>query len=171
MNDFVPYTQIAGTVPQTGIHPEILELLRQNNERMRMIEEALYSDSEKEEEEDEPLTQEERIAGTIRGITNAINETPVLSHLLDDGRLLLRGLLIKMNLIEKNNTMPTQTQTHPDQHGYNEQPTDTEKLKYALGILLPILPELPDMLVTLANMSQNDQPLYHSIVNKLKAAI
>lgn len=161
---------ISGTTTSTS--PEmaaILELLRQNNERMNAIEDAINGTDDDELEEPE-RTEEERIMGIVKQASEIVKDNQPLSDLVNDFRLLFRVGLKKFG-IDLSKETTAMTATAPTTPPPAATADNGEKIKYAFTILMPLMPDLPEILVALANLSQNDPETFNLVVKKMRAAL
>jgi hypothetical protein len=162
LNEYTGYTMGNVTTPppangaadQSAILAPILEILRRQEERMEALEEQLYAEP-KEEEEEDPTIVEKIISG--------INASPQLSGLVDD----LRGF-VKIFIHKLVPAGPVQQQPNMTQ---SATMNDQEKVQYAFSILIPLLPDLPDMLKRLADLATSDREAFDFVVKKMRSAL
>jgi hypothetical protein len=156
----------------TSSSPEmaaILELLKRQDERMYAIEDAINGTDEDEMDEPE-RTEEDRIIGIVKQASEIVKDNQPLSDLVNDFRLLFRVGLKKFGIdLSKENT--AMTATAPTTPPPAATADNGEKIKYAFTILMPLMPDLPEILVALANLSQNDPETFNLVVKKMRAAL
>jgi hypothetical protein len=158
MNEYAPATQGAAV---SGVNQQMMQLLERMDSRLSALEDGQIE----EVEEGEPMDA----IGYIKQATALIEDSPALGGLVSDLRFGLRHLMKKAGVnfdahsgnngtvsgTSQSKTVPVETQ---------------EKFQYAMPVLIPIFPELGDILVKLANVAKNDMGDFNFYRKKLVQA-